>query len=114
MVVIILALIASLVVAYVATQNATLVTLQLGGTTLSNIPLFFVVLASILVGVLVASVITIINLIKSNLTIFGQKNELKKSYNTVGELRGRVSELEGENATLREQIEQLAPKKKLA
>ncbi len=112
MLTIILALIASLVVAYLATQNASLVSLQLGAMTLSQIPLFFVVLASILVGVLVASVVTVLNLIKSTLKISGQKSELKKSYNTVGELKGRVSELEEENKILKEQIHQLAPSTK--
>ena len=109
---IILALIVSLLVAFVATQNASLVTLRFGQSTLADMPLFFVVLVSILIGVLVASVVTIINLIKSKWTISGQKSELKKTYNTVGELKGRVAELEDENATLREQITELAPRKK--
>lgn len=113
MLTIFLALSVSLVAAFFATQSSTTVSLTLGDIALTNIPLFFVVLVSILIGMLVASVVTVINLIKSKLTIFGQKNELKKSYNTVSELRGRVSELEGENMTFREQIQQLAPRKKV-
>jgi uncharacterized integral membrane protein len=102
-------LVVSLVVAYLATQNATLVTLRFGQTVLADIPLFFVVLFSMIFGTLLASIVTLINLIKSKWTIFGQKGQLKKSYKTVGELQQRVSELEGENATLRDQIKELAP-----
>lgn len=109
MLTIIITLVISLIVAFLATQNATLVTLHLGEATLADIPLFFVVLISILVGVLVASVISLINLVKSKLTIFGQKSALKKSYKTVDELERRVLQLEGENSTLRDQIKELSP-----
>lgn len=101
-------LIISLVVAYLATQNATLVTLTFGHTVLADIPLFFVVLTSMIFGTLLASIVTITNLIKSKWTIFGQKGQLKKSYETVSELKERVGELEGENTTLRDQIKQLS------
>lgn len=105
---IIITLLLSIIIAFLATQNSTLVTLNLGSTTLSNIPLFFVVLASILVGFLVASISTVVNMIKSKLTILGQKGQLKKTYKTVDELQGRVEELEDQNLTLRDQIDQLS------
>ncbi len=105
---IILTLAVSLVVAYLATQNATLVTLRFGDTVLADIPLFFVVLISIIFGALIASVVTIVNMVKSKWTIFGQKGQLKKSYKTTGELQQRVNQLEGENSTLREQIKELS------
>ena len=106
MLTIIFTLLVSLVVAFLATQNATLVTLHLGGTTLTDIPLFFVVLASILVGTAVASVVTLINWVKSKMTIVGQKGELKKSYKTMGELQQRVAQLEDENTVLKDQLKQ--------
>lgn len=108
MLTIFLTLIVSLVVAYLATQNATLVTLRFGETVIADIPLFFVVLFSIIFGTLVASVVTIINLVKSKWTIFGQKGQLKKSYKTMDELQQRLSQLEGENTTLRDQIKELS------
>lgn len=112
MLTVICTLVVSLIVAYLATQNATLVTLHFGQTVLADIPLFFVVLLSMLFGTLVASVITIANIIKSKWTIFGQKGQLNKSYKTMGEFRQRLSELEGENNILKEQIAQLSPLKK--
>lgn len=107
MLTIILTLVISLIVAYLATQNATLVTLRFGETVLADIPLFFVVVLSMIFGTLLASVVTITNLIKSKLTIFGQKGELKKSYRTMEELQLHVSKLEGENETLRDQMKEL-------
>lgn len=104
MLTIIVTLVVSLVVAFLATQNSTLVTLHLGSTVLADIPLFFVVLASILVGVGVSSVVSLINMIKTRMTIFGQKGELKKTYKTMGELQAQVAKLEDENSVLREQL----------
>lgn len=105
-----ISLFASLVVAYLATQNASLVTLHFGKTILADVPLFFVVLLSIIFGFLLASIVTIMNLIRSKLTIFGQKGELKKTYKTMGEMQERMGQLEGENATLRDQIKELSPR----
>ena len=98
----------SMLAAYLATQNATLVTLRFGDTVLADIPLFFVVLASIIFGTLIASIVTAINLIKSEMTIFGQKGKLNKSYKTVAELQQRLAQLEDENTVLRDQLRQLA------
>ena len=103
-----ISLLVSLIVAFLATQNATLVTLHFGRTVLADIPLFFVVLSSILFGFAIASVVTIINLVKSKWTIFGQRGELKKTYKTMGEMQEQMGKLEGENATLRDQIKELS------
>jgi cell shape-determining protein MreC len=48
-------------------------------------------------------------LIKSKLTIFGQKGELKKTYKTMAEMQERINQLESENVTLRDQIKELSP-----
>jgi len=109
MLTIIFTLVVSLIVAFIATQNATLVTLRLGGATFADTPLFFVVLVSILVGTLVASIVSLINLIQSKLTIFGQKNALNKSHQTVEQLQQRVGQLEEENTTLKDQIKEISP-----
>lgn len=104
MISIISTLVIGLVIAFLATQNATPVTLHLGDVILTNIPLFVVVLVAILIGSLVASGASIINLFKSKLTIMGQRGDLKKTYKTVDELKSRITQLESENSTLREQI----------
>lgn len=97
-------LLVCILVAFLATQNATLVTLHLASSTLTDVPLFFVVLVSILVGVGVASVITLINWVKSKITIVGQRGQLKKTYKTMGEMQQRLTQLEDENTVLREQL----------
>jgi uncharacterized integral membrane protein len=104
-----ISLLISLIVALLSTQNATPVTLHFGKTVLADIPVFFVVLSAIIFGFLVASVVSIVNLIKSKLTIFGQKGELKKTYKTMAEMQERINQLESENVTLRDQIKELSP-----
>lgn len=108
MLTIFLTLIVSLVIAYLATQNAALVTLHLGQATLADIPLFFVVLAAMIFGTLITWAVGLIGTIKSKLTIFGQKGALKKSYKTTEELSHRVEQLETENATLKSQMKELS------
>lgn len=105
---IILTLVISLIVAFVATQNATLVTLHLGNTVLADIPLFFVVLVAIIFGTLIASISTMLSVLKSKWTIFGQKGQLKKSYKTMGEMQQHITDLEQENSTLRDQIKEIS------
>lgn len=105
---IVFTLLISLVVAYISTQNATLVTLRFGDSVLADIPLFFVVLSSIIFGTLIASVVTITNLVKSKLTIFGHKGQLKKTFKTVDELQKHVAKLEDENLVLRDQLASLS------
>jgi|SRR5579872_2901370 len=109
MLVAILTLIVSIVVSYLVTKDASLVTLHLGASTLYQIPLFFVVFASIVLGMLFASVTIIKNLIVSKLRIFGQNNDLEKSYKAADDLHLKVAALEKENLKLKEQIKKSGP-----
>jgi biopolymer transport protein ExbB/TolQ len=63
-----------------------------------------VVFASIIIGMFLASVTTIKNLIESKLKIFGQKSDLKKSYKATGQLQEKVNKLEEEKSILKEQL----------
>ena len=103
-----------LIVSYLATDDASLVTIHLGTSTLYEVPLFFVVFASIIFGMFLASVTTIKNLIESKLTIFGQKSDLKKSFKTADDLQLKVNKLEEEKSVLKEQIKELAHPKKVS
>jgi len=69
--------------------------------------MFFVVFASLIIGALLASVTTIINIIKSKLTIMGKNSDLKKSYKSTEQLQERVSKLEEEKIALNEKIKEL-------
>ena len=95
-------------ISFVFTLDSSPVTLRFGETTLSGIPLFFVVFASLIIGALLASVTTIVNLITSRLTIMGKNSDLKKSYKTTDQLQEKVNKLEEEKSALKEQIKELA------
>lgn len=114
MLVIILSAIVGLVVAYLVTEEASYATIHLGRSILYEIPMFYVVFVSIIVGMLLASLNTIKNLIESKLTIFGQKNDLKKSYKAADELLLKVDKLEEENSALKAEIKELTHPKKVS
>lgn len=108
---IILTLIIAFAISFIFTMDASPATLHIGTTTISEIPLIFVVFASIIIGVLLASVTTIVNLIKSKLTISGKNSDLKKSYQTQDEQQEKIDKLEEEKITLKEKAKELRSQK---
>lgn len=114
MLAIILTIILAGIISFLVTMDASSVTLYVGTTTLSGIPLFFVVFVSIIIGGLLASVTTIKNLIESKLTIFGKNSDLKKSYKSADKLQGKVNKLEEEKLVLKEQVKEMAHPKKVS
>lgn len=87
-------------IAYFAIQNTAGVTVRFVNSTF-GVPLYVVIVGSLLVGLLMAWLVSIANGIGSLLTIHGKDNELKASNKTVDRLAERVRELELENAGLR-------------
>ncbi|MEX2028804.1 MAG: hypothetical protein WD988_04880 [Candidatus Curtissbacteria bacterium] len=108
---IIFTLIIALLISFLATMDASPATLYLGTTTIENIPLFYIVLGAMVIGVLLASVTTIINLIKSKLTIFGKNSDLKKSYQTLDQQQEKIEKLEEEKVVLKEKLKEPRSKK---
>lgn len=88
-------------VAYLALQNTTHVTFTILNYTLSDIPLFSVIIGSVLVGVLLAYIIYMINSISTALTIHGKDKKIKESEKSAAELTKRIHQLELENAALK-------------
>lgn len=111
---IILIIILSVAISFLVTLDSSLVALRFGDTVLSGIPLFFVVFASLIIGALLASVTTIVNLITSKLTIMGKNSDLKKSFKETDKLQDKVNKLEEEKLVLREQIKELVHPKKVS
>lgn len=107
MLAIILSIILAVIISFLISMDASSATLYFGTTALSEIPMFFVVFASIIIGMLLTSITTIKNLIESKLTIFGQRRDLKKSYKTADDLHLKLDKLEEENLELKEQIKEL-------
>jgi uncharacterized integral membrane protein len=101
MVLIILLLVFGILAALFAVQNTLHVDVTLLGYTLHQIPLYLIMLGSLLAGILVSSVFNISNSISSSLTIHGKDVKIKKSKSTETDLNSRIHHLELENANLK-------------
>ncbi len=88
-------------VAYFALQNTSLVTLTLANYTFVDVPLFHVMIGSMLVGVVLAYVIHLVYSISTSMTIYGKDKKIKHAENELTELTKKVHQLELENTELR-------------
>lgn len=104
MITLILALGLGLIFTFFATQNTTGVTIALGNLLWTGIPLYVVVLGTLLIGFLIASFLSLINEATSALTISGKDHQLKKNENIVEELKSKINQLELENTHLRGEL----------
>lgn len=97
----ILFLIIGLLIAYLAISNSMLVALSLGPYTAENIPLFYVIVGSILIGLILAYAIHLVRSISTSLTIRGKDKKLHATKTEVTQLTKRLHQLELENEKLR-------------
>jgi len=100
----ILAVVLALGMSFFAMQNPANVTIALAAWKWENVPLFLVVLLSLLLGLLIAWLFGLLSSISSSLTIFGKDVKLKKSNHDVDQLSKRISDLETENSNLKTQL----------
>jgi uncharacterized integral membrane protein len=101
MLVLILILIVGSVLVYISTFNFTPVTVNLGLHTFSNIPLFYVIVASLLVGLILSYLVYLVHSISTSFAFHGKNKEIKKEKDEVLELTKRVHQLELENEKLK-------------
>jgi uncharacterized membrane protein (DUF106 family) len=87
-------------VAFFATQNTGTVHILMGNYLLSGIPMYVIVIASLLLGVLVSWIISAVNDLSAMFTIKGKTTEIKKANKTIEDLRE-------ENSILQEKVKQL-------
>ena len=85
-------------IAFIATQNAGPVDLHLSTYHLINIPLYWIVLGSVLVTLIFSWIISIINSISSSFVLHGRDNTVKQLKKENGELTKKVHQLELEIA----------------
>jgi lipopolysaccharide assembly protein A len=88
-------------VAYLALQNTTHVTFTVFSYTFSDVPLFSVIIGSVLVGALMVYIIHLINSISTAFTIHGKNKKIKESEKNVTELTKKIHQLELENEALK-------------
>lgn len=81
-------------------QNTEVVSLHFLSYTFSDLPINFVIIGSILFGVVLAYLISFINSISTSLLIRSQHKKIGKERKEVAELTKRVHQLEIENVSL--------------
>ncbi|KKS95105.1 MAG: hypothetical protein UV71_C0012G0026 [Microgenomates group bacterium GW2011_GWC1_43_13] len=101
MFILILFLVAGSLLVYISKFNLMPVTVNLKFYTFSNVPLIFVIIGSILVGLVFSYLIYLIRAISTSLKLRGKNKEIKKEKDQVLELTKRVHQLELENEKLK-------------
>jgi uncharacterized integral membrane protein len=101
MLALLIAVVFGLAVGYFATQNITPVTIRLAEYAIEEVPLYVVIVGSMLVGLLIAWILYIARSVSSTITIYGKDSEVKKARQAAADLEHRVQELEVENARLK-------------
>ncbi len=89
-------------IAFFATQNTGAVHIVLGNYVLTNIPLYTIVVGSILFGVFVSWLVNIVDTLFTLFTLRNKDSLLKKSQHTMEKLQEKNFELEKEIAQLKE------------
>lgn len=102
MVTLILLVLFGILAAFFATQNTTHASVTIASYTLADIPMYLIVLGSLLIGLLLSSIISLVNSISSSFTLHGKDVKIKETKKTVVELTKQIHQLELENAKLKE------------
>ncbi|MEP7167271.1 MAG: bZIP transcription factor [Candidatus Woesebacteria bacterium] len=101
MLILILLLIVGSLLAYLSQSNLMLVSLHVGPYIFTDIPLFYVIVGSLVTGLVFSYILYVVHDISTSLTIHGKENVIKKKKNEVVELTKRVHQLELENERLK-------------
>jgi uncharacterized integral membrane protein len=96
-----LSVIFGLGIGYFATQNTSPVTLHMGELVLEEVPLYLIVLGSLLVGLFIAWTFYFARTLSTTLAIYGRDSAIKKAKQVVADLEQRVRDLEAVNARLK-------------
>ncbi|MDO8658169.1 MAG: lipopolysaccharide assembly protein LapA domain-containing protein [Candidatus Levybacteria bacterium] len=86
---------------FFATQNTQTISITLANYPLTGIPLYLIVLGSLLLGFLVSWIISLVNVISSALKIHGKESTIKNANKQISELTRKVNQLELENESLK-------------
>jgi hypothetical protein len=101
MITLILILLTGAIFVYLAQNNLTQITLHLGSTVITNIPLFYVIIGSLLTGLIVAYLIHLVNSIFVSFSMHGKDTAIKHGKSEIVDLTKRIHQLELENERLK-------------
>lgn len=100
MLVLIVVVLLGLGFAYFAAQNTLSTTVYLGSFVVRELPLYVVTLGSLLLGVLISWIISIVGGLSSYFTSFRKDVRIRDSEQKIEDLRARINALGVENARL--------------
>lgn len=100
MLIVILSLIVGSVLVYISRFNFQPVSVNLGFYVLPNIPLFYVIVGSLLIGLVLSYLAYLVNAISNSFVLRGKDGEIRKNKAEVLELTKRVHQLEIKNEKL--------------
>ena len=101
MLILILLLIVGSVLVYISKFNFEPVSVNLGFYSFSNIPLFYVIVGSLVFGLVLSYLAYLMHAISTSFAFRGKNKEIKKNKDEVLELTKRVHQLELENEKLK-------------
>lgn len=87
--------------AFFATQNTSLASIKIGYFSLPNIPMYLIILGSMLLGIVVASIISGINSLSTFISLKKREKSLYEREKDIEALNEKVYLLEMENANLK-------------
>lgn len=104
MLILFLAIVLSIIFSVFATQNTQLVTLYFYNYSFSNIPIYLVILASILIAFVISLAVQIIKNLSSGITISSQKSRIRTLKRELAEVTKNCHKIELENAKFRNEL----------
>lgn len=96
----ILVLVLGSMLVFISRFNFMPVSVNLGFTSFSNVPLFYVIVSSLVLGLVLSYVVYLVHAISTSFTLRGKDKEIKNNKDEVLELTKRVHKLELENEKL--------------
>lgn len=97
MLTLILLLIVGSALVYISKYNFTLVSVNLGVTIIHDIPLFYVIISSIVFGLILSYLVYLFRFISTSFTLRGKNKEIKKDKEEILELTKNIHQLELKN-----------------
>ena len=101
----IILLVGGSIIAFLSLQNTMVVSLHFLDFTIPNLPLYYVIIGSMLVGLLLSYVIYLVHAIITNISLLGKDKKIMKEKQQVAELTKRIHQLELENVKLKKETD---------
>ncbi|PIY79317.1 MAG: hypothetical protein COY81_03280 [Candidatus Pacebacteria bacterium CG_4_10_14_0_8_um_filter_43_12] len=98
---IIIILVLGSVVAYISKFNLESTSVNLGGYVINDVPLFYVIIASVLTGLILSYLFLLLQQVSNSLTLRGKRKEIKTGRAENLDLTKRIHQLEIENERLK-------------